>query len=179
MSDPDFDAMEEDELRAELKKRYKKDKEKIEKVVIRSDRKVSKKIDGSDKVKFLDWKNLVESTIEGHDDQALEIMLSALEGKALQEVRRHAHANRDTCDKVLDILTVKYADRRTAAQIRKQFYDIVQGCSTIIELSDQLTDCLDGTQEKLEFRADVSGTILFKRNRPYTPMGIEESYRRK
>lgn len=171
----DVDTMSEADVRAELKKmrddKAAEDSKKPRRFIVQ-ERKVHKKLDGGDKVKYSEWRNLAEAAIDGKDDEdKLEIILASLEGKALREIRRHTQADRDSATKILKILDQKYADRRTAAQIRKQYYDIAQGHSSINEFSDSLTECLEGTEEKLkgtdldqmlrdQFTANVSDGML-------------------
>lgn len=151
-SDEDIDAMDEAKLKAELKRLRKK---RVEKIVVKTEKKLSKKFDGERVSKFSDWHRSAKAAMHGKDeDDKLEMVLNGLEGKALREILRHPEDKRNLASQILKILEEKYADRRSSAQIRRQFYSIVQSSYSVIEFSDLLVECLEGTEEKLAVNAD-------------------------
>lgn len=119
-----------------------------------NDKKIKKKFDGT--TSFAQWKLCAEHVLERvkDDDKKLWTLLDALEGNALFEIQRHQAKERDSAVKVIKLLEAKYADRRTATQIRKQFYDTVQlpGMG-MLEFGDAVADSLQGAMAKLSLDA--------------------------
>lgn len=144
----EVDAMEEAALKKEMKKMKKRQRK--PQVVVRTEKRISKKFDGEKPSKFAEWLNTANAAISTRDDdEKLDMIVGALEGKALREVQRHMVADRNSAKKILNILQTKYADRRSSAQVRREYYSISQGLSSIIDFSDQLVECLEGTETKL------------------------------
>ena len=84
------------------------------------------------------------------EEEKVNLLLGALEGKALREIQRHSKDDRDAAEKILNLLDAKYADRRTATQIRRQFYETVQKPGqSINNFSDALLECVEGANERL------------------------------
>lgn len=142
------DAMDKDALKAELKKLKKRLRK--PQVTVRTEKKIPKKLDGENPSKYSDWRYTAEAALQGRqDEEQREMLLAALEGKALREVLRHAEKSRDTGKKILEILDRKYCDRRTSAQIRREFYVQAQENKTINEYTDVLIECLEGAEKTL------------------------------
>lgn len=154
MEDEDIDKMPEEELR-KLLKTMSKQTPPVQKIVVQNEKKIKKKFDGTSTVKYADWKLLAEAAIENKKDEdaKISLLLGALEGKALREIQRHPKADRSTAAKILELLQSKYGDRRTATQIRKQFYDLAQNEQTVVEFCDSLTECLEDTEDRLKIKS--------------------------
>lgn len=155
-SDDDVDVMDDATLKEELKKlRKKMRKPEKTNIVIKSERKISKKFDGEKPSKFLDWLRVAQACIQGRaEEDQLDMIFNSLEGKALREVQRHTKDDRDTAQKILALLEAKYSDRRSSAQIRREFYALGQGAHSINEYSDLLVECLEGAEGALDLDND-------------------------
>lgn len=133
------------------------------KVVVQnfSDKKIKKKFDGTSSI--VQWKLCVDHVLERikDDDMKLWTLMDALEGNALFEIQRHQLKDRDSTVKVLKLLDSKYADRRTATQIRRQFYSTVQvPGQSVLEFGDAVADSLQGTMEKLSLDASTVDAMM-------------------
>lgn len=148
------DEMDDVTLKAELKKLKKRMRKPH--VVVRNEKRISKKFDGEKASKFPDWKYTAEAAIQGREkSEKVEMVIAALEGKALREVLRHSENERNSAEKIMSLLELKYADRRSSAQIRREFYALSQGSKSIIDFSDLLIECIEGTEKILGL--DASG----------------------
>lgn len=118
-------------------------------MVVQTETKLKKKFDGTGN--YQEWRSLADAALVTRieDNEKLSLLLGALEGKALREVQRHSEEDRETSTKVLGILQNKYGDRRTAAQILREFHQISQGETSVNDYSDKITECLEGTEERL------------------------------
>lgn len=122
------------------------------KVVVQNfaDKKIKKKFDGSSS--FAQWKLTAEQLLERikEEEKQLWTLMDALEGNALNEIQRHQASERDSATKVFSLLEAKYADRRTATQVRRQFYATLQlPGQSVLEYGDAVAESLDGTAGKL------------------------------
>lgn len=168
MADVDIDNMDENALRAALKLMREQSLTQKEakapvitpKIVVQTEKKLRKKFDGTGS--YLEWKCLAEAAIEQRkeEEDKVSLLLGSLEGKALREVQRHAKTDRDTAAKVMEILHKKYGDRRTATQIKRQFYSLVQGDQSVNEFCDALVECLQGTEDRLTSKADQTDLLM-------------------
>lgn len=116
------------------------------------DKKIKKKFEGGTALAYTQWKLVANQCLERirSPDQKLWAVMDALEGRALAEIQRHKSDDRDTAEKVLDLLDAKYSDRRTATQIRCQFYALSQAPGqSVMEFADKIVESLQGAEKKL------------------------------
>lgn len=133
------------------------------KVVVQNfpDRKIKKKFDGTSSI--VHWRMVADQVLERikENDTKLWTLMDALEGNALYEIQRHQSKDRNSVEKVFNLLQAKYADRRTATQIRRQFYSTVQlPGQTVLEYGDAVVDSLQGAMEKLELDEQVVDEMM-------------------
>lgn len=127
------------------------------------DRKIKKKFDGTATTTFAHWKLLANQVLERIKDGETKLwtIVDALEGNALSEIQRHRREERDSADKVFQLLEAKYADRRTPTQIMRGFYSLVQmPGQTVLEFADTLTGNLHGVEKKLNLNSGELDNML-------------------
>lgn len=92
------------------------------------------KFDG-DKTKFEEWKGQVGAMLRAqglNQQQQADFLLGALEGEAKRELQLVEPENKNTGQKVLDVLQKLYAKPATKANLRANFFNCRQrGCKCI------------------------------------------------
>lgn len=86
------------------------------------------KFDG-DKTKFVEWRAQVEAMLRAQglgEQQQADFILAALDGEAKRELQLIPHRDKNTGDKVLEILKSLYATLTTKAQLRANFFNCKQ-----------------------------------------------------
>ena len=147
--------MSEDELRDEVSKLR---LAKSEKVVVQREKKL-KKFDGTKL--FTEWYAEASVAIEKlSPDEALNSVTSALEGKALLEVKRRKSADVATAEQVLEALFQVYGDRRSAMVIRREFHATVQGSDDVTQFAQNLMSKVEGCARRLRVKDEDLDIML-------------------
>lgn len=117
------------------------------------------KFDGK-KEKFADWASQIKALLRAqglNEEQKIDFVINSIEGDAKREIFLEDEQQRDTADKIIDILRRLYGDTRSAADLRTAFFNIKQGNGeTVSDFSLRIREAFQEWK-----RAEPNGSAQF------------------